>query len=101
MQHYRELLEEMALYKTLSKKEQNLQQRPWISGDILNEMHIRDQNVKNFMIEKNAVKKENLFSLYKKKRNDVLCKIKKSRSNYFKNFFDSHKSDIKKNMARN
>ena len=28
------------------------------------------------MSEKHAVKKENLFSLYKKKRNDVLCKIK-------------------------
>ena len=40
------LLDEMAPYKTWSKKEQNLQQRPWISGVILNEMHIRDQSLK-------------------------------------------------------
>ena len=36
------------------------------------------------------------FSDYKKKRNSVLSLIKKSRDEYFKTFFDSHKNDIKK-----
>ena len=42
----------MAPYKTVSKKEQNLQQRPWFSGDILSEMHTRDEIHKKFMKEK-------------------------------------------------
>ena len=59
----------MAPYKTLSKKEQSLQQRPWISGDILNEMHIRDQNLKNFMSEKKCCKKGKLiFSVQEKEK---------------------------------
>ena len=90
------LLDEMAPYKTLSKKEQNLQQRPWVSGDILSEMHTRNEIHKKFIKEKKFLTKGNLFSEYKKKRNDVLSKIKNSRNNYFKDFFESHKSDIKK-----
>ena len=85
------LLDEMAPYKTLSKKEQNLQQRPCVSGDILSEMHTCDEIHKKFMKEKMF---KHRFSEYKKKRNDVLSKIKNSRNNYFKDFFESHKSDM-------
>ena len=46
------LLDEMAPYKTLSQKEQNLQQRPWITSDILNEMNIRDELHKKYLSEK-------------------------------------------------
>ena len=62
------LLDEMAPYKTLSKKEQNLQQRPWISGDILSEMHTRDEIHKKNLNAKNVLTKGNLFSAYKKKK---------------------------------
>ena len=64
----------MAPYKTLSKKEQNLQQRPWVSDDILNEMHTRDEIHKKFMKEKNVLRKGNLFSEYKKK--EMMCFLK-------------------------
>ena len=33
------LLDEMAPYRTLSKKEQHLAQRPWINSDILEKIH--------------------------------------------------------------
>ena len=38
----------------------------------------------------------NLFDVFKKKRNEVLTLIRKSKNIYFQNFFESNKSDIKK-----
>ena len=46
------LLDEMAPYTTLNQKEQNLQQRPWFTSDILNEMKIRDELHKKYIFEK-------------------------------------------------
>ena len=88
---------EMAPYKTLSHKEQNLIQRPWISSDILAEMNCRDElHKKYFLSEKNKEIKLLFFPDYKKKHNSVLSLIKKSCDEYFKIFFDSHKNDIRK-----
>ena len=61
------LLDEMAPYKTLNQKEQNLQQRPWITSDILNEMNIRDELHKKYLSEKDNNFKSIFFSDYKKK----------------------------------
>ena len=60
------LLDEMAPYKTLNRKEQNLQQRPWITSDILNEMNIRDELHKKYLSENNNNFKSIFFSDYKK-----------------------------------
>ena len=85
----------MAPYKTLNKKEQKLQQMPWISGDILNYMHERDELHKIFLAEKDIVEKDILFNSFKKKRNKTLSLIRKSKDLYFKDFFESNKADIK------
>ena len=88
------LLDEMAPYKTLNKKEQNLLQRPWISIEILEKMHIRDDAHKSFLKEKNSLVRANLFDIFKKKRNEVLTLIRKSKTTYFHTFFESNKLDI-------
>ena len=90
------LLDEMAPIKTLKSKEQKLQQRPWITGDILEEMHNRDNLYKLFKAEHNPQKKNEIWATYKKKRNKVLSLIKNSKADYFKSFFEANKSDIKK-----
>ena len=46
----------MAPIKTLKSKEQKLQQRPWITGDILDEMHNRKLH-KLFKAEQNRQKR--------------------------------------------
>ena len=74
------LLDEMAPYKTLNKKEQSLGQRPWISGDILDQMRTRDNIHKLFLNEKNLAQRDILFKEYKKKRNEILSSIRKSRN---------------------
>ena len=61
------LLDEMAPLKTLNKKEQKLQQMPWISGDILNYTHERDELHKTFLAENDIAEKEILFQSFKKK----------------------------------
>ena len=90
------LLDEMAPIKTLKSKEQKLQQRPWITGDILDEMHNRDNLHKLFKAEQNRQKKNEIWATYKKKRNKVLSLIKISKTEYFKSFFETNKLDIKK-----
>ena len=86
----------MAPYTTLNQKEQNLQQRPWIISDILNEMKIRDELHKKYLFEKNNNSKIIFFSDYKKKRNSVLSVIKKGRDEYFKKFSILIKMILKK-----
>ena len=61
------LLDEMAPYKTLNKKEQKFQQMPWISGDILNVMHERDELHKHFLVQNDIAEKEIMFKSFKKK----------------------------------
>ena len=60
------LLVEMAPYKMLNQKEQNLQQRPCVTSDILNEMKVRDELHKIYLGEKDKKFKMIFFSNYKK-----------------------------------
>ena len=48
------LLDEMAPYKKLTQKEIQLQQKPWITSDILLIMQKRDALYKDFAKEKNS-----------------------------------------------
>ena len=66
------LLDEMAPYKKLTKKELTLKQNPWISPGIIASMKIRDQLHKEFLNEKNANRKEEIHTKYKKYRNMII-----------------------------
>ena len=57
------LLDEMAPYKKLTQKEIQLQQKPWITSDILLIMQKRDALYKDFAKEKNAEFKKRLGTL--------------------------------------
>ena len=60
------LLDEMAPYKKITKKEAGIQQRPWITKGLLISMNKRDSLYKEFANEINPDNKEKLGSLYKK-----------------------------------
>ena len=54
------LLDEMAPFKKLTKKDMSLQQKPWITRGILTSINKRDIFHKDFVTEKNPAKKDRL-----------------------------------------
>ena len=90
------LLDEMAPVKKLTKKEMNLQMRPWINQDILANIHERDKLYHAVTNARDPTRKSTLFSEFKKKRNEILTATRKSREEYYAQFFQENKNNIKK-----
>ena len=66
------LTDEMAPLKKLTKKEIGLCNRPWITNEILKSMAERDSLYKEFTVEKDQTKKNELYTSYKQLRNAVI-----------------------------
>jgi hypothetical protein len=90
------LLDEMAPYKKLSKKDANLQQKPWITRGILTSMKKRDIFYKDFVTEKKQAKKDRLCSIYKSYRNLIVTLLRKSKKKYYAEYFEEHQQNMKK-----
>ena len=90
------LLDEMAPYKTPTKKEIKLQQKPWISSGILKSMAKRDIFYKDYAKEKDPVKKERLGSIYRSYRNLIVTLLRDSKKKYHTDYFEEHKENMKK-----
>ena len=90
------LLDEMAPFRKMTRKEISLRQHPWISQGITASMKKRDHLYKSFLLEKNINKKNDLHIRYKKYRNMIISLIRKSKRKYYIDFFTEHNSDIKK-----
>ena len=86
----------MAPVRSLSKKEVNLQQRPWITNGILKSIKERDRLHKLYTKEIDETKKRELYIIYKTKRNLITSLIRKSKSDYYVAYFEENKSDSKK-----
>ena len=74
------LLDEMAPFRKLTRKEIELQQKPWITQGILKSMNKRDSIYKEFAIETDDAKKLQLGKLYTEYRNKIVffyVKLKK------------------------
>ena len=96
VKNFERLLDEMAPVKRLSNKEMGLKQRPWITHDILATMKERDDFHKQYVAEKNSLRKKIIFRIYKSKRNIVVKNIRASKNNYYSEFFQNHKNNSKK-----
>ena len=90
------LLDEMAPYKRLTKKEKGLVERPWITRDISNLMSTRDNCLKDYLKENDEDLKLTKFNTYKQKRNMVTSLIRLSKKKYYSDFFLENQSNIKK-----
>ena len=90
------LLDEMAPIRRLSKKEISLLKRPWITNGLLKSMHNRDQTHSLFVKENDPETKDELFKIYKRKRNLVKILIRRSKKAYYAAYFEENKSDVKK-----
>lgn len=90
------LLDEMAPYKKLTKKELSLKQKPWISPGILKSMTVRDKLYMDFTIQSDQDRKEAIFKRYKKYRNMIISLIRKNKKKHYSDFFLEHNANIKK-----
>ena len=85
------LLDEVAPYKKLTKKERKLK-----SIDIQHLMQKRDKLHHKYCQESNKTKKEELYINYKKLRNNIVKYSKYSKTIYYKNFFEANKNNSSK-----
>ena len=90
------LLDELAPMKRLTNREVGLKQRPWITPDILRKMKERDKFYNKYTKEIDPNTKNIIFQVYKKKRNEVVNIIRHSKNEYYANFFELNKCDMKK-----
>ena len=91
--HITYILDELAPYKKLSKREIKLKSKPWINNDILNQMKERDKLLKKFckLKNKNSESARTIYNQYKIIRNKITKAKRESKVNYYKDFFDSNK----------
>ena len=86
----------MAPIKKQTKNERRLEKRPWITKGLLKSMQIRDSLFKNLSIEKNSNMIKPIYLRHKIYRNMIVTLLRRSKENYYKNYFDKNKTDIKK-----
>ena len=91
-----DLLDDMAPIKRLTKKENGLIERPWITLGISVSMKTRDDSYKDFLNENDNNLKTIKYSTYKQKRNMVTSLIRLSKNKYYSDFFIENQSNIKK-----
>ena len=91
------LLNIMAPLKKQTKRQQGLAQRPWITSGILKSMRIRDALYKK-LTKKNLTPQNKILvsEKYKKYRNLIVTLQRRSKQNYFQNYFEKNKCDVKK-----
>ena len=90
------LLDEMAPFKKLTKKEISLKNKPWISQGILKSIKERDKIYKNFTTETVKARKDELYKKYKTYRNRIITLTRKNKNKYYSEYFLEHNANIKK-----
>ena len=86
----------MAPVKKLTKKEIGLQQRPWITPDILAAINERDKFYKEFLKEKGPDLKMEKHNKYKTKRNLVTSRLRKAKKDFYNAFLRKTKITLKR-----
>ena len=81
------LSDEMAPLKKLTKKEIGLQQRPWITPDIIAAINERNKLYKEFLEEKHPDSKIDKHNTYKTKRNLLTSRLRKAKKDYCNDIF--------------
>ena len=89
------LLDEMAPYKRLNRKEIKTENSPWITRGILKSIANRDKVHKSYLKENDDLTKAELYRKFKQIRNMISTLIKQAKTDYYKELFEENKSNIK------
>ena len=90
------LLDEFAPLKKISKYKLKFKNKPWITNDIKNLINIKNVYFSKYIKTKNNVIKNYFHTKYKTYRNLLSTLMKRSKDNYFRNYFSKNINDIKK-----
>ena len=91
-EHFMKTFEKHLPLKKISKTKVKQQQKPWITAAIRKSISIREKNFKKFIKTNNHTFYDN-YKLYRNKINHL---IRKSKSNYFKSYFERFRENSKK-----
>ena len=91
-EHFMKTSEKHVPLKKISKTKMKQQQKPWITAAIRKSISVREKNFKKFIKTNNHTFYDN-YKLYRNKINHL---IKKSKSNYFKSYFERFRENSKK-----
>ena len=91
-----EILDLLAPYRKMNRREIKLGQMPWITQGILVSMAIRDDYYKHLKSEKDPDIKAQFSVLYKRYRNMIVNLLRRSKNNYYAVYFVNNQSNIKK-----
>ena len=89
-----EILDHHAPLIKITKKEQTLHLKPWINKEIQYLMRKRDKLFQNYCVCKDLIQKNIIHDEFKKLRNIVTYKTRKSKKDYLKTYFEKNKNDI-------
>ena len=87
------LLDESAPYKKLTKKDYKLKLKPWINQKILSQIKDRDKLLHKLCKLKDPNLREEVSCKYKRLRNSITKLKRESKKEYYKNYFERHKSN--------
>ena len=92
--HINYLLDELAPYKKLTKREIKLKSKPWINNNILTKMQERDKLLKKYcnLKDKNSTHAQNIYNQYKTIRNNATYLKRQSKINFYKDYFEKNKN---------
>ena len=79
----------------MSRKKLALKAKPWISNRIEHVMAKRDRYLRKF----NRTFDKDMEYLYKKFKNKMVSELRKSKTEYYTKYFDTHKSNMKQLWA--
>lgn len=82
--------------KKLSKKCTSFIEKPWITRTVQKAIKNRDKIHMAFIKEKDINKKDNIWESYKRIRNQTTELLRKSKNDYYLNFFEKNKHNCKR-----
>ena len=89
------LLDKHAPEKKINKKEYKLSLKPWVTSGIQTSIKKRDRFYKKYIKETDYTMKTFFHIQYKKYRNCIVELLRKSKTNYYKSYFETHKLNLK------
>ena len=90
--NYQAVLNKHAPIKSLTKKQQDLERKPWVTNGILTSTKIKNQLYKKF--KKSKLNSD--YQKFKKYRNLINTLLRKSKKHFYKEYFTTHANNIKK-----
>ena len=89
------VIDKHAPFKKLNKKQMSALQKPWVTKGIIKAINIKNNIHKKIIKANNPTLKNNLHNQFKKYRNIISNLLKKSKQNYYINFFNENLNNIK------